>query len=115
MERPDHPHQAAVHLMKALRCCKDCEQVSEADLLEVRELEYRKQLLAEELHTLTLKGQSLTQLREEVGELEVLVGQLRAENEEAARIGEAEVARMGSEREHWELQQREGVMRELQA
>ena len=45
--------------------------------------------------------------------MEVLVGQLRAENEEAARIGEAEVARMGSEREHWELQQREGVMREF--
>jgi len=23
-ERPDHPHQAAVHLMRALRCCSDC-------------------------------------------------------------------------------------------
>jgi hypothetical protein len=32
-ERPDHPHQAAVHLIKALKCCKECTDVSEADLL----------------------------------------------------------------------------------
>jgi hypothetical protein len=23
-EKPDHPHQAAVHLVKALKCCKEC-------------------------------------------------------------------------------------------
>ena len=32
-EQPDHPHQAAVHLMKALKCCKDCSEVSEVELL----------------------------------------------------------------------------------
>jgi hypothetical protein len=27
-EKADHPHQAAVHLVKALKCCKDCYDVS---------------------------------------------------------------------------------------
>ena len=31
-EQADHPHQAAVHLMKSLKCCKECSEVSEVDL-----------------------------------------------------------------------------------
>jgi hypothetical protein len=38
MERPDHPHKAAVHLMKALRCCRECYDVSEADYYEIKQL-----------------------------------------------------------------------------
>lgn len=56
IQKPDHPHHAAVHLMKALKCCKECGAVSEADLLEIKELEYKKQLLAEELGSLNLKN-----------------------------------------------------------
>lgn len=62
-EQPDHPHQAAIHLMQALKCCKDCAEPSQADLLELRELEYRKELLAEELKTLTYRGDSVLQLQ----------------------------------------------------
>ena len=77
MERPDHPHQAAVHLMKALRCCHDCYNVSEVDLLEIRELEYRKELLAEELRGMNCKAESVLHLQEEVRELEILILELR--------------------------------------
>jgi hypothetical protein len=55
-EYPDHPHQAAVHLMKALKCCRECSDVSEADVMELRELEYRKELLAQELKSLNYRG-----------------------------------------------------------
>lgn len=68
-EHPDHPHQAAVHLMKALRCCKDCYEVSENDLLEINELEYRKTLLAEELRSLNCRGDTVAGLRREIKEL----------------------------------------------
>jgi hypothetical protein len=114
-ERPDHPHQAAVHLMKALRCCKDCYDVSEGDLLELQELEYRKQLLAEELRGLNYKADAVFKLKDEVRELEVLVGELRAENEQAQTVGVAEIDRMGSDRLRFENEQREGMMVELTA
>lgn len=45
-EKPDHPHEAAVHLMKALRCCRECYDVSEADYAHLGELQFEKDLLA---------------------------------------------------------------------
>lgn len=62
-EQPDHPHQAAVHLMKAIKCCKECYDVSEADLLEIRELEYRKEMLAQELNAINSHSDSVFKLR----------------------------------------------------
>jgi len=59
--------------MKSLRCCKDCYEVPEADLLEIRELEYRKELLAQELASLNYRSESVQVLRDEVKELEILV------------------------------------------
>ena len=44
-EKPDHPHQAAVHLMKSLKCCRDCYDVSEVDYAELGELQYEKDVL----------------------------------------------------------------------
>ena len=32
-EKADHPHQAAVHLMKALKCCHECSDSDEIDLI----------------------------------------------------------------------------------
>lgn len=52
--------------MKSLRCCKECHEVPEADLLEIRELEYRKELLAQELASLNYRSESVHVLREEV-------------------------------------------------
>ncbi len=45
----------------------------EADLLEIRELEYRKELLAQELASLNYRSESVQVLRDEVKELEILV------------------------------------------
>jgi hypothetical protein len=114
-ERPDHPHQAAVHLIKSLRCCRDCYEVSETDLLELQELEYRKQLLAEELRGLNYKADSVFKLKEEISELEVLVSELRTENEQAQLVGVAEIDRLSSDRNRFEVEQREGMVVELTA
>jgi hypothetical protein len=40
--------------------------VPEADLLEIRELEYRKELLAQELASLNYRSESVHVLREEL-------------------------------------------------
>lgn len=83
--------------------------------MELQELEYRKQLLAEELRGLNYKADSVFKLREEVRELEVLVAELRAENEQAQRVGVAEIDRMSSDRLRFENEQREGMLAELTA
>lgn len=51
-EKADHPHQAAVHLMKSLKCCKECYDVSEADYAEIGELQFEKDALAKQLSTM---------------------------------------------------------------
>lgn len=65
-EEADHPHQAAIHLMKSLKCCKECSDSTEVDIREIRELEYRKEMLAEELKALHYKGDSFHHLRLEI-------------------------------------------------
>ena len=44
-EKADHPHQVAVHLMKSLKCCKECYDVSEVDYAELGQLQYEKDVL----------------------------------------------------------------------
>ena len=56
-ERADHPHQAAVHLMKSLKCCKDCYDVSEADYLEISELQFQRDILSKELSKIEPVGE----------------------------------------------------------
>jgi hypothetical protein len=114
-ERPDHPHQAAVHLIKALKCCRDCSEASEADPREIQELEYRKEMLAEELSAVNYKADSIFKLSEEVRELELLILELRTENEQAQCVGIEEIDRMSSDRLRFENEQREGIIVELAA
>jgi hypothetical protein len=52
--------------MKSLKCCKECYDVPETDLLEIRELEYRKELLAQELASLNYRSDSVKLLQHEV-------------------------------------------------
>lgn len=114
-ERPDHPHQAAVHLVRALKCCRDCADPSDPDLFQIKELEYRKQLLAEELRSLNYREESVLRLKEEIRELEQLIFELRGENEQAQRVGVEEITRMSSDRQKFEVEQREGILYELTA
>lgn len=39
-EKADHPHQAAVHLVKSLKCCKECYDVSEFEYAELAQLQF---------------------------------------------------------------------------
>jgi len=36
MDKPEHPHLAAVHLMRAIKCCDDCNEVDERELASIR-------------------------------------------------------------------------------
>ena len=111
--KPDHPHQAAVYLMKALHCCNDCHQATQADLIQVQQLTHRKQLLAEQLKTLSCH-QPLSHLNNEIQELQTLVTQLTQENEQAATSGKQELLRMDQERQEWELEQRQQLIARLE-
>lgn len=56
-------------------------------MLDIQELEYRKELLAEELNAMNYKSDSILKLKGEIGELEGLILELRRENETAQKIG----------------------------
>lgn len=56
-------------------------------MLDIQELEYRKELLAEELNAMNYKSDSILKLKGEIGELEGLILELRRENETAQQIG----------------------------
>jgi hypothetical protein len=46
-------------------------------LLDIQELEYRKEMLAEELKAMSFKADSIMKLKGEIGELEGLILELR--------------------------------------
>lgn len=55
-------------------------------------------MLAEELSAINYKADSTYTLREEIKELELLILELRNENEQAQRVGMGEIDRMSSDR-----------------